>query len=264
MQKHTKLETGDHEGGGRRRTSASPAPPVMQRISHVHLIRRGVAAAPPSPHRQRRCTISSEAGLAPTGSPAGVRIPRPPHPSRRDRRATFPASSKAMHDLIRGGPCPLGLPRGCAHPTSTSSVAAWPPRHLPRIAKGDARSHPRRALPPRAPPRVCASHVHLIRRGDFGHALRVRRAPFRRCPPQNGDEKLRPASNRCWAEFCDSSRAGAAAFPQPFLCACGHRAAFLTRPSRSCPRATPRTGCAYGRSGGRTPSSPATTAGRTR
>ena len=56
----------------------------------------------------------------------------------------------------------------------------------------------------------------------------------------------------------------AAAFSQPFLCACGHRAAFLTRPSRSCPRAMPRTGCAYGRSGGRTPSSPATTAGRTR
>lgn len=103
--------------------------------------------------------------------------------------------------------------RSCsAHPTSTSSVAAWPPRHLPRIAKGDARSHLRRALPPWAPPWVCASHVHLIRRGDFGHALRVRRAPFRRCPPQNGDEKLRPASNRCWAEFCDSSRADAAAF----------------------------------------------------
>ena len=172
--------------------------------------------------------------------------------------------------------------RSCSvYPTSTSSVAAWPPRHLPRIAKGDARSHPRRALPPRAPPRVCASHVYLIRRGDFGHVLCVRRAPYRRCPPQNGDEKLRPASNRCWAEFCDSSRAGAAAFlwafrlpfrwlscaaafSQPFLCACGHRAAFLTRPSRSCPRATPRTGCAYGRSGGRTPSSPATTAGRIR
>ena len=88
MQKHIKLETGDHAGGGRRRASASPVPPVMQR----------------------------------------------------------------------------------------------------------------------------ASHVHLIRRGDFGHVLCVRRAPYRRCPPQNGDEKLRPASNRCWAEFCDSSRAGAAAF----------------------------------------------------
>ncbi len=48
--------------------------------------------------------------------------------------------------------------RSCsAHPTSTSSAAAWPPCHLPRIAKGDARSHPRRALPPWAPPRVCAS-----------------------------------------------------------------------------------------------------------
>ena len=158
--------------------------------------------------------------------------------------------------------------RSCSvYPTSTSSVAAWLPRHLPRIVKGDARSHLRRALPPRAPPRVCASHVHLIRRGDFGHVLRVRRAPFRRCPLQNGDEKLRPASNRCWAEFCDSSRAGAAAFLWTFRlpfrwlsCA----AAFLTRPSRSCPRATPRTGCAYGRSGGRTPSSPAMTAGRTR
>ena len=56
--------------------------------------------------------------------------------------------------------------RSCSvYPTSTSSVAAWPPRHLPRTAKGDARSHPRRALPPRAPPRVCASHVYLIRRG---------------------------------------------------------------------------------------------------
>ena len=56
--------------------------------------------------------------------------------------------------------------RSCTvYPASTSSVAAWPPRHLPRIAKGDARSHPRRALPPRASPRVCASHVHLIRRG---------------------------------------------------------------------------------------------------
>lgn len=151
MQKHTKLEAGDHAGGGRRRTSASPAPPVMQRISHVHLICRGVAAA-----------------------------------------------------------------------------------HLPRIVKGDARSHLRRALPPRTPSRVCASHVHRIRRGDFGHALRVRRAPFRRCPPQNGDEKLRPASNRCWAEFCDSSRAGAAAFlwafRRPFRwlsCAAAFLPAFL-------------------------------------
>lgn len=43
--------------------------------------------------------------------------------------------------------------RSCSvYPTSTSSVAAWPPRHLPRIAKGDARSHPRRALPPSGSP----------------------------------------------------------------------------------------------------------------
>ena len=41
--------------------------------------------------------------------------------------------------------------RSCSvYPTSTSSVAAWPPRHLPRI--GDARSHPRRALPPSGSP----------------------------------------------------------------------------------------------------------------
>ena len=43
--------------------------------------------------------------------------------------------------------------RSCSvYPTSTSSVAAWPPRHLPRIAKGDARSQPRRALPPSGSP----------------------------------------------------------------------------------------------------------------
>ena len=155
------------------------------------------------------------------------------------------------------------------------SILNWKQGITQAAARDGLRHRPHRRSCPYIP------HVHLIRRGDFGHALRVRRAPFRRCPPQNGDEKLRPASNRCWAEFCDSSRAGAAAFslailrgglfagfpaafPQPFLCACGHRAAFLTRPSRSCPRATPRTGCAYGRSGGRTPSSPATTTGRTR
>ena len=164
--------------------------------------------------------------------------------------------------------------RSCsAHPTPTSSVAAWPPRHLPRIAKGDARSHPRRALPPRAPPLVCASHVHLIRRGDFGHALCVRRAPFRRCPPQTETKNSAPHRTDAGRSFVTAAAQArlpfrwlscAAAFSQPFLCACGHRAAFLTRPSRSCPRATPRTGCAYGRSGGRTPSSPATTAGRTR
>ena len=210
MQKHTKLETGDHAGGGRRRTSASPAPPVMQRASHVHLIRRG------------------DFGHA-------LRVRRAPFrrcPPQNGDEKLRPASPKAMHDLIRGGPCPLGLPRGCAHPTSTSSVAATSVMCCAFDARLTGAALRKTETKNSAPHRTDAGR-------SFVTAAAQARLPF------------------CWLSC-------AAAFPQPFLCACGHRAAFLTRPSRSCPRATPRTGCAYGRSGGRTPSSPATTAGRTR
>ena len=123
--------------------------------------------------------------------------------------------------------------RSCsAHPTSTSSAAATSVMRCAFDARLSGAALRKTETKNSAPHRTDAGR-------SFVTAAAQARLPFR------------------WLSC-------AAAFPQPFLCACGHRAAFLTRPSRSCPRATPRTGCAYGRSGGRTPSSPATTAGRTR
>ena len=123
--------------------------------------------------------------------------------------------------------------RSCsAHPTSTSSAAATSVMRCASDARLTGAALRKTETKNSAPHRTDAGR-------SFVTAAAQARLPF------------------CWLSC-------AAAFSQPFLCACGHRAAFLTRPSRSCPRATPRTGCAYGRSGGRTPSSPATTAGRTR
>ena len=123
--------------------------------------------------------------------------------------------------------------RSCSvYPTSTSSVAATSVMRCASDARLSGAALRKTETKNSAPHRTDAGR-------SFVTAAAQARLPF------------------CWLSC-------AAAFSQPFLCACGHRAAFLTRPSRSCPRATPRTGCAYGRSGGRTPSSPATTAGRTR
>ena len=123
--------------------------------------------------------------------------------------------------------------RSCsAHPTSTSSAAATSVMRCAFDARLSGAALRKTETKNSAPHRTDAGR-------SFVTAAAPARLPF------------------CWLSC-------AAAFSQPFLCACGHRAAFLTRPSRSCPRATPRTGCAYGRSGGRTPSSQATTAGRTR
>ena len=129
--------------------------------------------------------------------------------------------------------------RSCSvYPTSTSSVAATSVMR-------------------------CASDARLS-----GAALR--KTETKNSAPHRTDagRSFVTAAAQARRPFCGLSGGLFAGFPAAFLlaflCACGHRAAFLTRPSRSCLRATPRTGCAYGRSGGRTPSSPATTAGRTR
>ena len=52
-------------------------------------------------------------------------------------------------NFIRGGPCPLGLPRG-ANILKPSIIRAARGRHRQRAMQ---KFHPRRALPPRAPPR---------------------------------------------------------------------------------------------------------------
>ena len=131
--------------------------------------------------------------------------------------------------------------RSCsAHPTSTSSAAATSVMRCAFDARLSGAALRKTETKNSAPHRTDAGR-------SFVTAAAQARLPFR------------------WLlRGCLFAGSCAAAFSQPFLCACGHRAAFLTRPSRSCPRATPQTGCAYGRSGGRTPSSPATTAGRTR
>ena len=111
------------------------------------------------------CQISSEAGLAPSGSPAALLPLNSAHPSRPGGLFLF-IFSENKYCLIppEAGLAPSGSPAALspldsAHPSCPGGLFYL---FSPKI--NTARFHPRRALPPLAPLRLCCREIRRNRK----------------------------------------------------------------------------------------------------
>ena len=135
-----------------------------------------------------------------------VCVRRAPHPSRRGCRDAFPSRGRhrqrAMHDFIRGGPCPLGLPRGSN--ISKPSII--------RAARGKAKGAQRHESPPKSGG-LCDTYILLysgVRRAQVLCTRAHKPAPARgtaRSVSPMGRTAQRPAvrSRTCAAKASPAS-----------------------------------------------------------